>query len=220
MYEIFKWIWEHRNQPLTWVTVISFLSLIIDKFGRKLITNQLKRLFHVKDKSDFAAYVENQKRIESKVDMLLEERGLSWDAAKNVSLINTEKNSLISSWAGRLYALTVGVFIQKGLTTISRGNRTMKEYLKKLGRTKFQAFLIATFTNVSLIIGYVLDVSDVQSKVSAWAPLYLAGAQLIAGIVYQLIEGSRDKAVAVGAAQVEIEKAKAEISVGDSGPAE
>lgn len=70
----------------------------------------------------------------------------------------------------------------------------MKEYLKKLGRTKFQAFLVTTITNVALIIGYALNYDDIQSRVGAEAPLILAGAQLLAGVVYQWAESSIDKA--------------------------
>ena len=70
----------------------------------------------------------------------------------------------------------------------------MKNYLAKLGRTKFQAFLITTLTNIGLLIGYLMNVNDVQSEVSAYTPLFLGVSQLVAGAVYKWVEGSVDKA--------------------------
>lgn len=198
MYEVFKWIWEHRNQPLTWVTVISFLSLIIDKFGRKLITNQLKRLFHVKDKSEFSAYVENQRRIESKVDMLLEERGIVWDAERKNSSINTARSLSISSWVARLFARTVGVCIRKGLTIILRGNRAMKTYLKKLGSRKFQAFLAVTIPNIIIMFGFILGDIDLEGRVNEWMPAINLVIQAITTATYQRAESKVDAATVKG----------------------
>lgn len=70
----------------------------------------------------------------------------------------------------------------------------MREYLRKLGRTKFQAFIIITVTNVLMLAGYIANVADIQEIANGWMPAINLGAQMVSTIVYQLVEGSIDKA--------------------------
>lgn len=70
----------------------------------------------------------------------------------------------------------------------------MKEYLKKLGRTKLQAVLLATVMNISLLVGYIFNVQDVQEKVDAWMPMVNVGIQTLLTFIYVWVEGSIDKA--------------------------
>lgn len=77
MYEVIMWLWEHRAEPLhllTWGSAILIAGKLLDAGARKLITHQVKRIFHVED--EFATYVRNQARIERKLDLLLKERGI------------------------------------------------------------------------------------------------------------------------------------------------
>lgn len=109
MYEIWEWLWEHRNVPITWATIFSFMWLVIDKLGRRLITDQLKRLFRVGDKSEFSTYVRNQNRIEQKIDLLLADRGIKWDAVNKPLSASGENSKEISSlvfgWETPLFAI-------------------------------------------------------------------------------------------------------------------
>lgn len=70
----------------------------------------------------------------------------------------------------------------------------MKDYLKKLGRTKLQAVLLATIMNIALLIGYLLNVQDIQDKVDAWMPMANMVIQTVLTILYVWVEGSIDKA--------------------------
>lgn len=72
----------------------------------------------------------------------------------------------------------------------------MREYLKKLSRTKLQAFILATIMNLALLIGYIMDVQDIQSKVDEWMPMANMGVQTILTFIYIWVEGKVDVAKA------------------------
>lgn len=69
----------------------------------------------------------------------------------------------------------------------------MKEYLKKLGKTKFQAYLLVTFINIATFILYVNGNLQVDATIDQWMPLINLGTQMIATMIYQHIEGSIDR---------------------------
>ncbi|WP_307474358.1 hypothetical protein [Paenibacillus harenae] len=79
MFDFIDWFIENRNKPLGYIILAAFVFLI-DRFGRKLITDQVKRLFHVEDKTEFKQYVQNQQRIEEKLELLLQKEGITWHA--------------------------------------------------------------------------------------------------------------------------------------------
>lgn len=137
---------------------------------------------------------ESGKRMKRDIEAIKHAVGVMECAGKNDSSLNTVKRLLTSSWVEKSSAQHVDAYTAKELIIISRGNREMKEYLKKLGRTKFQAFILTTLTNLGLMIGYLMNVNDVQSDVSAYTPLFIGLSQLAAGAVYKWVEGSVDKA--------------------------
>lgn len=76
---------------------------------------------------------------------------------------------------------------------ISKGMTKMKAYLKKLGSRKFQAFLIITVTNIIMLVGYLLNVANIQDIADSWMPAINLLVQAVTTIVYQLVEGAVDK---------------------------
>ena len=70
----------------------------------------------------------------------------------------------------------------------------MREYLKKLGRTKFQAFLIMTFTNIATMILVFTGTIDIDDAVNKWLPAINITAQVIVTWLYVWVEGGIDKA--------------------------
>lgn len=76
---------------------------------------------------------------------------------------------------------------------ISRRMSKMKEYLKKLGSRKFQAFLIITVTNIVMLVGYLLNVANIQEIANQWMPIINLGVQALTTIVYQIVQGGVDK---------------------------
>ncbi|WP_138752748.1 hypothetical protein [Paenibacillus sinopodophylli] len=79
MFEFIDWLITNRNKPLDYI-FLAAIVFIIDRFGRNLITSQVKRLFHVDDKSEFKQYIQNQQRIEEKLELLLQKEGITWTA--------------------------------------------------------------------------------------------------------------------------------------------
>lgn len=69
----------------------------------------------------------------------------------------------------------------------------MKEYLKKLGKTKFQAFLLVTIINLVSFIAYLTGNLKLNDQVQQWMPVINLLVQAIATAVYQIIEGSIDR---------------------------
>lgn len=92
-----------------------------------------------------------------------------------------------SSWAVSSIVGSANKFI------ISRRVKKMKEYLKKLGRTKFQAFLLTTIANVLLFIGYMTGNIQIEGQLSEWMPAVNLIVQLIVSGVYMWVEGSIDR---------------------------
>lgn len=78
MFDFIDWIITNRNKPLDYI-FLAAIVFIIDRFGRNLITSQVKRLFHVDHKSEFKQYVQNQQRIEDKLNLLLQKEGITWN---------------------------------------------------------------------------------------------------------------------------------------------
>lgn len=84
MLELYEFFIENRNKPLGYILLAAFV-FIADRLGRKLITSQVKRLFHIDDKSEFKKYVQNQQRIEEKLQLLLEKEGIIWSAPMSLT---------------------------------------------------------------------------------------------------------------------------------------
>lgn len=70
----------------------------------------------------------------------------------------------------------------------------MREYLKKLGKTKFQAYLVVTIVNIITFILYLKGYLKVDDQVNEWMPAINLGVQMIATAVYTWVEGSIDRA--------------------------
>lgn len=69
----------------------------------------------------------------------------------------------------------------------------MKEYLKKLGKTKFQAYILVTIVNIATFILYLRGDLQADAQINAWMPLINLAAQMVATTIYQHIEGSIDR---------------------------
>lgn len=69
----------------------------------------------------------------------------------------------------------------------------MKTFLKKLGRTKFQAYLLTTLVNLGTLVGMWLGIVDIGSQIDGYMPAITIVVQLLATGIYQLVEGAIDK---------------------------
>lgn len=138
---------------------------------------------------------DDMRRIEAKIDLLLGERGLTCAD----SLIATTKSSPPKSgkWSiWRWRASTTAPIAGHNTNSFMEASR-MKTYLRKLGSRKFQSFLIITITNIAMLIGYILNVQDIQDKVNEWMPAINLVTQTISTLVYIAVEGKVDAAKGV-----------------------
>jgi formiminotetrahydrofolate cyclodeaminase len=69
----------------------------------------------------------------------------------------------------------------------------MKDYLKKLGKTKFQAYLLVTLINAITFFLYLKGYVQTDDQVEKLMPAVNLIVQMLATFVYQWIEGSIDR---------------------------
>jgi hypothetical protein len=72
--------------------VLSFILFAIDRLGRKLITNQVKKLFKIQDKNDFKQFAKNQRLIMENQRRMMIHLGVEPCAENEVLNNNTEKS--------------------------------------------------------------------------------------------------------------------------------
>ena len=70
----------------------------------------------------------------------------------------------------------------------------MKEYLKKLGRTKFQALLASLIVNGVSAYLFLSGTLDIDGQLNTWMPIINLTVGTISTWVYILVEGGIDKA--------------------------
>lgn len=126
-------------------------------------------------------------RLESKIDALLHAGGVTWNAVETNYTANTEKRSSISSRWARLNA-------RCATKSIMRRNQKMREYLKKLGRTKFQALLVSLVVNIASAVLFISGTIDIDGVINQWMPIINMTVATISTWVYIAVEGSIDKA--------------------------
>jgi hypothetical protein len=94
---------------VSWVTLLLVLvALFKNRKLRKKFNHYLPPLLRDEQDSEVGKYIQNQKRIEQKVDLLLQERGIPWnanslEATGNHSAMLKETWS-ISRWVGSITA--------------------------------------------------------------------------------------------------------------------
>lgn len=168
--EVLHALWKN-GFSLTALGTAAFVLLKQKRFKKK-IGRFLPWLLD--DDSEVKAYINNQ-------HLIMERLGIKWNGPESQTPIiqKSSKTSLQSSW-----------------DKIPKRRMKMREYLKKLSRTKLQAFILATIMNLALLIGYIMDVQDIQSKVDEWMPMANMGVQTILTFIYIWVEGKVDVAKA------------------------
>lgn len=159
-----------QHNGIRWVSVLTLITLYRKERRTRLLNMRDAALFH-------------------NLRVLMEDRGLGdqWRDGPNhgynyTDLPNLKQLLLIFMRATKTRKLNY----PKGMTK-------MKEYLKKLGSRKFQAFLIIAVTNIIMLTGYLLNVADIQAIADSWMPIINLGVLFVTTIVYQLVQGSVDK---------------------------
>lgn len=142
MHDLVQWILENWGKPIKASSIAVLVLLLIDKFGRRLITSQVKRLFHIQDKSEFKQYVANQQRIEKKINAIMEKEGIAWSGEGE-----TDTNlAMNSSTLSRSYSVRKHVV------------RIVKKYMRwmkmNLSRIQIASFIVTASGFVKQATGY------------------------------------------------------------------
>ena len=69
-----------------------------------------------------------------------------------------------------------------------------RSYLKKLGRTKFQALLVSLVVNIVSAVLFFTGTLNIDEVVNQWMPIINMTVATISTWVYIAVEGSIDKA--------------------------
>lgn len=178
MFDFLQFFYEIRHKPLGFIVLAVFI-FIIDRLGRKLITSQVKRLFHVEDKSDFKQIALNQQRIEGKVDLLLQKEGIAWNAP-----IYETRHQVSATKSAEWSALRLATF------TIARGVEKFTNWRMKNMSSINKKILLPLLSAIALFVKQVwgFEISDEQINMYADIVLYLI---MFAGI---FIKPKKEKA--------------------------
>jgi len=166
---------------LSWGSLAGALILFLkNRRLKQYINRRLPRPLrdHEQDKLDYIIY--------------LLEGGKPCDAPMSKPLSGSIRPA--SSWPSTLSRPARSIARSIGRSIILKGLKRMREYLKKLTKTKFQAFLIVTITNIIILAGYLTGNINLGDKVNDWMPAINLVVQLAATAVYQWVEGGIDKA--------------------------
>lgn len=176
---------------ISWAAACAFVVALLK--NRKAILKLLHRGQEQETQLD---------QIQRDVRAIKEHLGVvDWDAERSNLSADGARNTSNSRWAVMSRVGIVVAFIRRMSSLLmsrvnlfkSRGKRTMKTLFQKYTSTKLQALIVATIMNVALLVGYVLDVQDIQSKVEAWMPMANLVVQTILTIAYQWARASVDK---------------------------
>jgi len=118
-------------------------------------------------------------------------KGLGLSVVNEISLKSSGNRLYKSLQVDSLYVQFARLRMHQELIIYLNRRMTM---LKKIGSSKLQMILVPTIINICLLIGYVFDIQDIQSKVESWTPLINLFVQAVLGIAYAFIEGAIDKA--------------------------
>lgn len=151
MLDLYEWIMQHRDKPLTAASFVFLAVFIFDRLGRKLITNQLKRLFHMDEKEEFQKFNTRQKRIESKLDLLLQREGIVWqpvvtlDTKQGISVKKKKKQLKL-----RLVMSLLALIVVWSINFLRR----MKSVFKNINKVILVPLLSAIALFVKQAFGY------------------------------------------------------------------
>lgn len=185
-----------RYGLLSWATLaLTLIALFRNRKLRKRINRFLPPLFR-DDDSEVSKYIQNQIRIESKVDFIIYlifaickhflipvKRWEEWDGN-----IKTSSNTEARSYR------RLSLLLQMVKNRKNRRIKRMKLYLKKLGSRKFQALLVSLVVNITSAVLFSMGIVDIDGVVNQWMPIINMTIGTISTWVYIWVEGSTDKA--------------------------
>ncbi|MCI3922426.1 hypothetical protein MO973_19525 [Paenibacillus sp. TRM 82003] len=140
---------------------------------------------------------ERDNRVERKIDFIMEAVGAQWVASGSTTFSQVSATKSKSPYISRLGGF-ITALIAVLITKFRIGGIHMKDYLRKLGSRKFQAFLAVTIPNLIIMFGFIFGGIDLEGDVNEWMPAINLVIQAITTAIYQGAEAGVDKANALG----------------------
>lgn len=129
------------------------------------------------------------------LEAMAEKAGVTWDASLKALQSSATRPSGSFGSLTRTFARSVPD--RKGYPSTtnynSRGKQSMKDYLKKLGKTKFQAYMLVTIVNLVTLIAYLSGNLNIDDQLNQYMPVFNLVVQTLATFIYQWVEGSIDR---------------------------
>jgi len=164
MYEtIIEIIYTFLRNGLTWTSALAVLFILLkQRRMKKRLKKVIPWLFQ--DDHEVKDYVKNQQRIESKLDLLLHERGLSWpvDSLEATTTYSAEKNRM--PFISHLVGFITAGNVRRSINSITRRMKAMQKF-------KSRKFWMAVVTGGLVILNDGLDMGIDSQTVLAFAGL-------------------------------------------------
>lgn len=165
---------------------ISFLKPYATLFGvivlllrqnniRKVINNQLPKRFRDTQSNDIYDMMKDIKAIKEHLGVK------DWENTQQ----NGQKTIPILSYK-RFF-----LFLQMAVNPKRRVSK-MKEYLKKLGRTKFQVYIVFSIVNIYTLIATLSGHTSISTELDPYMPAINIFAQVVGNWVYTHYQGKVD----------------------------
>jgi hypothetical protein len=135
-------------------------------------------------------------RWEAKLDAIMKEVGATCaDTCKTTTEPSaaTRAGGSLSCWPGKCCARSAKPFMISNMRRTQTMLEEVKKYLKKLGRTKFQAYLLVTIINAITLYAHFRGWTKEQVQIDPYMPILNVIVQAVATMVYQWVEGSIDR---------------------------
>lgn len=129
------------------------------------------------------------------LEAIAQKVGVTWDASLIALQRSASKRSVSFEYSILIFARSaLKRKVYPFITNYnSRRKKSMKEYLKKLGKTKFQAYLLVTIINMITLIAYLTGHLQIDTQLNELMPVFNLIVQSLATFIYQWVEGSIDR---------------------------
>ncbi|MEF3306693.1 hypothetical protein [Paenibacillus sp. GYB003] len=148
------------------VSYTALIASLLALLKSSAVKRRLRRFFPWLFREDTERYIQNQHRIESKIDLLLQKEGIEWNASLNGTTGNPSnaRTGFIASSAARSAAR----FVARCITyPIRKGSRSMSKF-------KSRKFWMAIISAILVVLNDGLDLGIDNNTVLAFAGIVMS----------------------------------------------
>lgn len=167
--------------------IVILAALLKVPWVQRLILRYMPRRFRQREHTRNTAILYEIRELRARMEEM------AWDAGSKSGDVNGPQSTLLPL-AGAPVVTTTSITRQTGTFQLRRSEIIMKAYLKKLGRTKFQALLVSLIVNLASAALFMTKTVDIDKVINQWMPIINMTVATVSTWVYIAVEGSVDKA--------------------------